>query len=330
MQKAAPEDHSAIFVVLPKAAKHASRKHATVKICDEIVIIHALGQNGVLIDGETLAEGESQDLRIDEVEAGFVIGFYSDFQLRLDIGESTQHRLAQKPALEADPTSEATALMDLPSSPSWSRAASPEAQRPTKRANMGSLSRASSEAVPSSDPYAHQADNGYPPESSDESEDADEDEAARAAALAKDSKQREAFMRIKAAVRDGTVDLTGALCSSLVFQTRRATLTTSECVAVLLEDQPSLLSYGGEDCWRAAVLSCLRSGPFGMIQNTEGLKDAAGRIVETSWHYSPREDTDEGRRSSLQPFVKTVRAVQRVRPQYYFKRPSDLKKGRRS
>ena len=141
---------------------------------------------------------------------------------------------------------------------------------------------------------------------------------------------REAFARIRAAIKDGTIDLVGALCSSLVFQTRRATLTTSECVSVLLEDQPSLLSYGDEACWRAAVLSCLRSGPFGKIDNTEGLKDAAGKRVETSWHYSPQIDGDEGRRSSLQPFVKTVRQAQRARKQYYYKRPSDLRKVRRA
>lgn len=99
---------------------------------------------------------------------------------------------------------------------------------------------------------------------------------------------------------------------------------------MLLEDQPALLRYGGEACWRAAVLGSLRTGPFGMIENTEGLKDASGRRVETSWHYCPQMDTDEGRKVSLQPFVKTIRAAQKRSKQYYYKRPSDLKKARRA
>lgn len=74
----------------------------------------------------------------------------------------------------------------------------------------------------------------------------------------------------------------------------------------------------------------MRTGPFGYIENTEGLKDAAGKRVETSWHYSPGLDNDEGRRNSLQPFVKTVRQAQRQRKQYFYKRPSDLRKVRRA
>jgi hypothetical protein len=132
-------------------------------------------------------------------------------------------------------------------------------------------------------------------------------------------------MRIKAAISELSLDLAGTLASALVFQPR-ATLTTSECTALLLDNQPSLLAYGQLVAWRPFVLRTLRTGPFGAIEDTRGLKDAAGKKLEPSWHYSPNLDKDAVRRSSLQPFVKTVRAAQRERKQYFYKRPSDLKK----
>lgn len=207
MQKTlSPENQAknAVFVVLPKSAKHASRTHCTVSVGQESVVIHALGQNGVLIDDETLSEGDERNIPISELEKqGFLLGFYSEVEVRLHLGCATspQHLVDESSSLlEADPTSEATQLLDLPSSPVWSRtASSPGVKRTAKRLKLDSdtssvvgkqFRAASSDAeaalVPSSDPYAHQEDNGYPPESSDESEDADEDEAARAAQLGKD------------------------------------------------------------------------------------------------------------------------------------------------
>ena len=162
----------------------------------------AFGQNGVLLNGETLPEGQSQDVSIEDGSKGFLLGFYTDVEVRIQpaAASSPHHALSREAKSanldQANPTSEATQLLDLSSSPpragvAYSRHASPGA-RPVKRvkrdSGLGRLSRASSEAVPSCDPYAHQEDNGYPPESSSESEDADEDEASRAAKLAQDGK----------------------------------------------------------------------------------------------------------------------------------------------
>lgn len=77
------------------------------------------------------------------------------------------------------------------------------------------------------------------------------------------------------------------------------------------------------------VLKHLLNGPFGSILNDGPvkLKDAAGKILETSWYYSPALDVkDNERRRNLEPFVKTVRNAARHRAQYYFKPIQDLKK----
>lgn len=137
----------------------------------------------------------------------------------------------------------------------------------------------------------------------------------------------EACLHVKAAIAELNLDLIGCIASNLVFQPR-ATLTTSECVTLLLENQPALRDIGDEQAWRPSVLHCLRTGPFGRIDHN-GLKDASGEKLETSWHYSPSMDGDTVRRNSLAPFVKSVRQTQRQRKQYFYKRPSDLSKRRR-
>lgn len=97
----------------------------------------------------------------------------------------------------------------------------------------------------------------------------------------------------------------------MVFQPR-ATLTTSECTSVLLEDQPALAAHGSEAAWNTVILRILRNGPFGCI-DTKGLKDAAGKQIEPSWHYVPARDDDLQRKASLAPFVKQIRSTQRER-----------------
>lgn len=138
---------------------------------------------------------------------------------------------------------------------------------------------------------------------------------------------QEAYTRVKTAIKTLSLDLIGILASGIVFQPR-ATLTTSECIQLLLDSQPSLQEYGKIEEWRPSVLEALRNGPFGVIEN-EGLKDASGKKLEPDWHYNPDLDNDnQERKLSLQPFVKSIRSTQRQKKQYFFKRPSDLKSRR--
>lgn len=137
---------------------------------------------------------------------------------------------------------------------------------------------------------------------------------------------QDAYVRVKSAIKTLSLDLVGILASGIVFQPR-ATLTTSECIHLLLETQPCLLEHGSTEAWRPSVLTALRNGPFGVIEN-EGLKDAAGKKVEPDWHYNPELDNDSERKNSLKPFVKSIRSTQRQKKQYFFKRPSDLKSRR--
>jgi len=65
--------------------------------------------------------------------------------------------------------------------------------------------------------------------------------------------------RVRQAVSEHKLDITGYLASGLVFQPR-ATLTTSECISCLLETQPSLLSHvssSDPEVWRSIVLKHL-------------------------------------------------------------------------
>lgn len=135
----------------------------------------------------------------------------------------------------------------------------------------------------------------------------------------------EARARVRRAVEELQLDLDGCISSALVFQPR-ATLTTSECVAALLESQPAFARHGDSEAWAPVVLSALQSGPFSAIVPDPKLKDAAGKPLETSWHYAPSLDKDASRRGNLAPFVKTVRSAARQRAQYYFKPIADLKK----
>jgi predicted component of type VI protein secretion system len=209
MQKATPPDQTetTTYVVLPKAAKHASRRHCTIAFHGESFSIIAFGQNGVLLDGQTLSNGEAKTLSLASCAGSFLLGFYSEIEVTIreaaDTSAGDRDQAISARGDLVDPTSEATQMLDLPSSPlseaEPSRRTSPE-PRPVKRvkrdSGFGRLSRASSEvALPSSDPYAHQEDNGYPPESEDESEDADEDDASRIAKLAQDGEYRQRFKR---------------------------------------------------------------------------------------------------------------------------------------
>jgi hypothetical protein len=136
----------------------------------------------------------------------------------------------------------------------------------------------------------------------------------------------ETYLKVRTAIKTHSIDLIGILASGIVFQPR-ATLTTTECVTLLLESQPSLFEHGKSEAWRPSVLQSLRKGPFGVIEN-EGLKDASGKKLEPDWHYRPDLDNDKERKASLTPFVKSIRSTQRQKKQYFFKRPSDLKNRR--
>lgn len=117
--------------------------------------------------------------------------------------------------------------------------------------------------------------------------------------------------KLRESIKPLSLDLVGSLASTIVFQPR-ATLTTSECTSLFLSDQPSLLGHGSEAAWRVIVARVLSRGPFGCIGD-KGLKDAAGRRIEPSWHYVPSADQDGDRRASLAPFVKAIRSTQRER-----------------
>lgn len=138
-----------------------------------------------------------------------------------------------------------------------------------------------------------------------------------------------ACQRVQEFVKGNEVDLVGCLASAMVFQSRAA-LTTSEAISVLLENQPSFLHEGDVEAWRLSVLKVLRcpESPFEKIENSNLIKDASGKKLEPSWFYNPTLDKDAVRRSSLEPFVKSLRATQRQKKQYYYKPISDLKRKR--
>lgn len=239
------------LVTIPKAAKHASRHHCSLKLhessdADGIMKldIQVLGQNGMQLEGVKIATG-SKSITVSEGET-VLLGFYTDFDVKVickrfkdsrrarhviaDTSASTKRReqeqqqqQAVEEQLPAVPTSEATLGLDLemdleedddeedyvadedkavpvipsvykrasssiPLSSSSSVASSPASlshkKRQTsresshqpaavKRARLNSEIRSSpsSSSSPAPSPYAHQDDDGYPPEDSSESED---------------------------------------------------------------------------------------------------------------------------------------------------------------
>ncbi|CAD6573199.1 MAG: hypothetical protein CYPHOPRED_005090 [Cyphobasidiales sp. Tagirdzhanova-0007] len=349
MPFASARDQHIKRVQLPKAAKHASRHHCSVKTLispeNSRLEMHldVLGQNGMQWEGIKIAKG----LVIVEVKPDQEarLGFFSGFEIILKIHSasttpvgktahnsfdlesesSCQDGAAPSSDMIQNTASSVTSLPSVTSSPLSSVVSSPagdcDGARPNKRRRLFSLPKSHVESSGQSpSPYAHQDDDGYPPESSDEEDGTD--------AMGKfAASQLEASHRqVKDAVQTLSLDVIGYISSSMVFQPR-ATLTTSECTSLLLAAQPSLQEYGDIEAWLPCTLNALQTGPFESIAN-KGLKDAAGKPLETSWHYSPSLDTDPQRRQSLAPFVKSVRSACRHRAQYYFKPISDLKKKR--
>lgn len=228
------------LVTIPKAAKHASRHHCSLKLhttdADEMKLdIQVFGQNGMQLEGVKIPTG-SKSITVTEGEA-VLLGFYTDFdvkvickrfkdsrQARHVTADTASMRQEAQQAVEehlpAVPTSEATLGLDLemdleeddgeedlgdedkavPVIPSVCKRASSfiplsssvasspasishkkrqtsreSSHQPAavKRARLSSEIRSSSpsSSPPAPSPYAHQDDDGYPPEDSSESED---------------------------------------------------------------------------------------------------------------------------------------------------------------
>lgn len=175
-------------VILPKAAKHASRRHCrvwleTLEGGETQLVVDVMGQNGMLLDGEKVAQGENR-IVIAPARNCISLGFYSGVEVSLNILNATAKSRTVPPQEyeESTLTSEATLLLDLASSPASHRLRSSslpaeeqsqeEAPRPAKRQKQDRMARSSSVAAPS--PFAHQDDDGFPPESSSEEEEEEE------------------------------------------------------------------------------------------------------------------------------------------------------------
>ena len=353
---------------LPKAAKHASRHHCSVTLTESAdekgtiglhLTLTVLGQNGMQLDQNKVSQGlhTVKILQDKEISLGFFSGFVVVVKTRSVLEQAKQaEQTANAPVFHAStvaPIEETTSILSyetasssvssspLSSAPS-SSVADNESPRPSKKRRRHSIAFMTSES-PAPSPYAHQEDDGYPPESSDEEvEDVENDlnvnnAAGKLAGLKYTGRKSNlwnsalaaleaSYLRVKEGIKQLDFDLISCISSSMVFQPR-VTLTTSECTSLIMEVQPSLRTYGNEEAWRPTVLHALCTGPFGSIMNN-GLKDASGKMLETSWHYSPSLDGDKMRRQSLEPFVKSVRSVCRQRAQYYFKPIQDLKRKR--
>ena len=220
---------------LPKAAKHASRHHCTVRCeqsktsTDRVLHIEVFGQNGMLCQGETIACGEHH-IPVKALDTVF-LGFYSDYEIVVTLGDQScppstarlehiqqaafsdvdnltsdtaplesemQSEIGNSDALDllhlfSSPAKSEVSLLSAHSSPlsivsannSPQKSLSPVVADRRQRdlsdhhtdKRQRTLLHRSSSAAPS--PYAHQEDDGFPPESSDEEEQFDEAETER-------------------------------------------------------------------------------------------------------------------------------------------------------
>ena len=202
MPFASARDQHIKRVQLPKAAKHASRHHCSVKTLispeNSRLEMHldVLGQNGMQWEGIKIAKG----LVIVEVKPDQEarLGFFSGFEIILKIHSasttpvgktahnsfdlesesSCQDGAAPSSDMIQNTASSVTSLPSVTSSPLSSVVSSPagdcDGARPNKRRRLFSLPKSHVESSGQSpSPYAHQDDDGYPPESSDEEDGTD-------------------------------------------------------------------------------------------------------------------------------------------------------------
>lgn len=226
------EEDSIKLVTIPKAAKHASRHHCSLKLHESNELgkykldLQVFGQNGMQLQGVKIPQGQ-KELQVTNGDI-ISLGFFTEFEVKVvcqaHVTASAREE-QEESTLPLVPTSEATLGLDLDldsehedgekkiepeqaeenvdeeeegeeeeeeqqvdiksmsrksSSSHASIASSPasvsakrrqdsreSSHQPVKRLRLSSEVRSS----PAPSPYAHQDDDGYPPEDSSESED---------------------------------------------------------------------------------------------------------------------------------------------------------------
>ncbi|GAA5872539.1 hypothetical protein JCM8547_006939 [Rhodosporidiobolus lusitaniae] len=308
-----------IPVLLPKAAKNASRLHCSARLLPSqeegkvTVEIRVTGMNGMKVDGKlyrkgsvakTVVEpGRKMSLRFWNWRCELVV---AEPDVRFDGGELSSDQSEEEGPFDRE-VSVASSTDGFDCSfrrnqlPSASQAASP------------ALSAVSSSSSP---------------------------RAARTPIYSA------SMARADSLVSSLALDLPGLIASAIVFHPR-ATVAVDEIIRALLRETGALWrvlsdeeeeverrkeTQEGEDeaveAWRELVEEVLETEEmFGAIDNT-GLKDAAGHLIPTSYYYIPDADSSRDRVAALEPFVKRVRGARaKGGVRYFWARPS-LKKNR--
>ncbi|KAH8914536.1 hypothetical protein BT69DRAFT_1304976 [Atractiella rhizophila] len=125
------------------------------------------------------------------------------------------------------------------------------------------------------------------------------------------------------------IPLEGMLASAIVFNPKGC-VPESEVIREVLSNNRDLLTLVSPEedmdmaveIWREPCLAILRKrwengGFFGRVGN-QGLKDAEGREIESTYYYCPEKDPDEARAKELVDFVRPVRENRKAGGKQYF------------
>ncbi|GAA5896203.1 hypothetical protein JCM6882_008517 [Rhodosporidiobolus microsporus] len=306
-----------IPVLLPSAAKNASRLHCSARLLpaeeeDKVMVeIRVTGMNGMKVDGKlfrkgsvghwTVEPGRRMRLKFWGWDATLVVA-ESEVALN-DEGDLTDEDYEDAVSVsdEGDYEQDRAGSPAAAFVPTARPAPSPTALSPLSDAPSSSFSRPDVSAS-----------------------------AARASAL----------------VDSLDLDLPGLIASAIVFHPR-ATVAVDEVIRALLRETGALWrvlsesedeverrreTVEGEEeavaAWREMVEDVLEGEEmFGQIDNT-GLKDAAGHPIPPAFYYIPDQDPSRDRVAALEPFVKRVRGARaKGGVQYFWAKPS-LRKNR--
>ncbi|GAA6053727.1 hypothetical protein JCM3770_003186 [Rhodotorula araucariae] len=311
-----------IPVVLPKAAKNASRIHCSVRIVSRAeqeldgsleVEVRVTGQNGMKVDGKVKKNGS---VVVVEKKAGA--------SLRLKFwGWDAKVVVAESEVSLDDEDDERSVFTQRRAAPAYLD----DEYAPLSRRSR-SVSRASSPA------YNYSNDHGLSPDLAP----------VPLPALSRPSSSG-ASTRARALVTSLNLDLAGLVASAIVFHAR-STVAVHEVIRALLKETGGMWAVlsdredvvdarrdtpAGEDdavaAWRAVVEEVLaREAMFGMIDNA-GLKDASGHPIPPHYFYIPDQDPSPERVAALEPFVKRVRGARSKAARYFWAKPS-LRKNR--